>query len=113
MGPKKKAQSRARVPFLAANKEQGTRKLKRGRGCVALRHSAAQDELWMPCPAPAQPGDMFCRLHREAANEIALGLANREPSENELRGIISEAARMLAALSPAGKMAGHAPFLRT
>ena len=42
---------------------------------------------------------MFCSHHREAANEIALGLASREPSEKDLRGMISEAARMLVVLA--------------
>ncbi len=74
---------------------------------MAFRHSEAHDELWMRCTARARGGDMFCPRHREAANEIALGLASREVSETDLRGMMSEAARMLAALRPAPATAGY------
>jgi hypothetical protein len=65
--------------------------------CAALRHSRDYDELWMPCTEPPAPGDMFCQGHREAANEIALGLAAQEATEEDYLRAMSEAARGLAA----------------
>ncbi len=41
--------------------------------CVALRHSAEYDELWMPCANQPQKGSQLCREHQLAAIGLILG----------------------------------------
>jgi hypothetical protein len=52
------------------------------RRCIAFSPKRERFQIWTRCPTRAQPGDIYCRRHRDALIGAVIGLHNAYTNKN-------------------------------